>query len=400
MRSSRVFQGALVGVSALALALAGCERDDDAEADDDTDEEEEAEAEDEGDEADEAEEEEDEQAAAPGEAEERARAATDDSLALGQRAEPVDLDSISGGLPSGASYSMLPAGSEFVVGVTLPAVLQSELWGEYAHSAVAALDQGGDLAEAQGACGFDPLAQIENIFIAGDTEGDEEFFVAVEGLARDDVTSCLEGLAELHGRDASIEEDGDFVAVQDEDGGLSLAWIDDSTFVTGGPDFDVSPEDHRAWLEARLAGDDGLGDDAPLVGIIENEVEKDSGLWFGVVPAEGSAMGQEMALPGGSQAEAVYGSITPAEGLSIALGVRFDSAGQAQETLGQIRQMLEMFRHQAGELQALIDNAEMRVEDADMRIDLALSEEEISQVVDGVGNMFGGMMMGPGADLP
>lgn len=359
MRSSRVFQGMIAGASALALLFAGCERDDDAEADED--EEQEAE---EGEEA----------------------AAADDEGAEVSDPTPVE----GAGMPEAASYSVFPESSEFVGGIAFEPVRQSALWDRYWETMLAAVDTDDGIGMMQEACGFEPFSQIQNVMFGGDPESEDEMVVVVEGFSRDEVTNCVEGIAELDvDEEVEVEEDGDFLEFRDGDGeGILVGWLDDRTLVTG--------EGDKEWLEARIEGEDGLASDAPLAQIVETEVDKGSGVWFGLVPDEDGEMASEMAMAGGPEPNAIFGSVAPSDGLSVSVGLRFDSGDEAEEVLNQTRQMLEMVRAQAGELGAVIDNAEMRVEDSDMLVSLALSEQELTEVVEGVGEMFGGMAAGLG----
>jgi hypothetical protein len=50
-----------------------------------------------------------------------------------------------------------------------------------------------------------------------------------------------------------------------------------------------------------------------------------------------------------------------------------------------------MVKLQAGELGKFIDKAQMSTDDADMIVSIALSEAELTELVDSMGAMFGGM---------
>lgn len=354
MRSSRVFQGLMVGVGAAALLFAGCERDD---GDDDADEEETEET-DNGEEAD--------------------RDTTDP-----ERADR-------GGVPSDASYAMFPENSEMVAGLAFASVRESALWEHYWDTIVSAIDADNEFADAQEACGFDPFAKLENVMIGGETGNEDELLIVVEGFSRDEITSCAEAVAALQDEELEITADGDFDKLSDGDGdGIWLAWIGDRTMATGGPALEGDDDEGRAWLEQRVSGEAGLAADSPLAQLVEDHVERHAGLWFGMIPDDDGPVGGEMALAGGPQPQAIFGSIAPSDGLDIAAGLRFSSADEAQELHETATQMLPLVKAQAGELEAVIDNAELSVEDTDMLVSLSLSQEELAQLVDGVTEMFG-----------
>jgi hypothetical protein len=341
----RVFQALLVGAAAAALTLAGCKKSQDEGA--------ETKDKDNGDEA-----------AAGGETDRGTRA--------------------SGEMPSGVSYANFPADAEMLFGVSFASVRDSAIWNKYRDTLVSNLDDDGDFEDFQEACGFDPFTKLETVMFGG-TTAEDRLVVVVHGFSRDEIRTCGEGMAAKKEEEFTATDEGQFSHYKVGDEELWVAWVGDRTMLTG-----PRAETDKAWLEARVAGKDGLAADSGLAQLVESSVDRGAGVWFGMIPSDDSPLGAGMAMTG-SQPEAMYGWVAPSDGLAITAGVRFPSAEQAAEVLAQAQTMLQMVKLQAGDLGKFVDKAQMSTNDADMVVSISLSEPELTELVDSVGAMFGGM---------
>jgi hypothetical protein len=347
MRANRVFQGIIVGAAVAALSVAGCKKDEDS-----------AEGGDNG---------------------------NGDEAKTQDRKGDDSASAASGELPAGTSYANFPADSEMLFGVSFGAVRSSALWDKYRDMVIAGLDSDGELAEFQEACGFDPFTKLESVMFGGSTADDDRMVVVVHGFSRDEIATCGEGVAGLEDEEFNVTDDGKLSHYTVGEEELWVAWLDDRTLMTG-----PRAETDKEWLASRASGENGLAADSELASLVEG-LDRAAGVWFGMIPADDSPMGGGMAMAGGPQPEAIYGSVAPSDGVSISTGVRFSSADEANEVLTQAQQMLQMVKLQAGDLGKFIDKAEMSTEDADMLVRIALSEQDLTELVDSMGAMFGGM---------
>ena len=356
MRANRMIQGLAIGAAAAALTVAGCSRD----KQDDADE---------------------------------AVSDNGNGNGNGDTADTADtagaVPVASGDLPAGVSYANFPADSEVIFGVAFAPVRDSALWQNYRDMVLSVVDGDGELAEFEQACGFEPFAKLDSVVFGGPTADDDRMVVVVSGFSRDEVEACAKGVAEAEGEEFSITADGDLAQYSMGGDEVWVAWLDDSTLMTGG-----RADSDKEWLEARASGADGLAEDSPLAQLIEAHVDRTSGVWFGMIPADDSPIGGGMAAAGGSPPEAVYGAVAPGEGLAISAGVRFGSADEAQELLTQSQMMMQGMKMQMGDLGKFVDKLEMSTDDADVLVNISLTEAELTELVEGVGAMFGGMMGG------
>lgn len=280
-----------------------------------------------------------------------------------------------------ASFSLFPADSEFVFGLDFAGVRESALWKAYRQPLLGVLAEEQALAQFQNACGTDLISELESIRIGGPSTDEDRLTFIVKGFRRDQVDSCARALAEREEHELEIKGEGNLVHYSDEQDGVWLAWLDERTFLTGN-------HEDRAWFEKRMSGEDGLEDDAPLVSLIDSEVEK-RGAWFGTIPAAEGPFAEGLATAGGPEPEAIFGSVVPSEGLRVDVGVRFASAALAEQTRQGLSELLPMLKMQMGQLGGLVDKIDMSTADSDMLVQVALSEKELRDLASGLAAVAG-----------
>lgn len=284
------------------------------------------------------------------------------------------------------AFSLFDARTNMVVGVDLAAIVSSEPYELYRRPIEAAIDQSDDFAnlrKLRETCGFDPLAEIEQI-VAGafmDPYGEVKtgpVVVVIRGMARSQFVQCSEKATARDG--GEVLEQGEFTLVTDSAGKESwVLWLDSDTMVLADK---LSREDINARRAQR--GVDGHPD---MYAILE-QVPQDSAMWIAMRPDSG------IQIPEGGigfskpfTLTAMSGWLKVANGLDIHATMRLNNdqlAGQLYEELGvklrEARPMADMMG-----LGAVMDKLELSTSLVDVSLTLTLDMKDIKLISDMAG---------------
>jgi len=256
--------------------------------------------------------------------------------------------------------SLFPATTELIVGVN-QSVRKGQLFGQVKGFLKTQL---GSKVTVLNLCDIDIVEKSESV-VGGGRMGFKDILVVVKGFKKADIAKCTE-VAKGKGKEVTVNQDKQFTAVVVDKTTHWLAWLDDNTFLAG-PDFD------RDRLAKRLKGENGLDKDERTVALLRM-VDKSSDIWWG-----------GMAPKGKPWKSPVGGFLSTRGSVSLAGGIKLDAAigTPKAETAKAISGMA------AGQLSAPRDDRIKKVvkklkvshKDADVRVYMDVSNEDIKQVV-------------------
>ena len=282
---------------------------------------------------------------------------------------------------AGDMMAHFPADTEIVVAFNIANLTGSKMWKDYGDAAMAKASK--ELGEFKETCGFDPITTIKSVHMGINSAKSEEPVMIVNGFAREQLTTCATAMAAKEGKKVEITEEGKFTFITHEDKKTTIAWVDGTTMLL------VPNKDDKAYLEARIAGKDGLKGNAGFE-TAAGKAKQSAPIWF----AGNFAAGSPAATGAGAMGAAptgFYGSIGFTDGLDFDLGVTFADAKSAEETLNMAKPMLGMAKGQLGPAGDIVDNLKLATKGADMTVGLKLTEADIEKLKALAGPMLGGM---------
>lgn len=344
-------------------------------------------------------------------------------------------------LDDSSAFAVFPADSEAVIGLSLEAIRESALWQEFRDEIARDLEGHDEFEVLRSAC---PVGDLEDIAVAIPSEDTSRVTVRARGVSKTDWQACLQVIAAVRGERLEFRREGDLIGYDVDYNGaddeLSIDLDDDGVRIEGGDTTIVADDLHldyegtelriedgevyvdgealrepealetsaedtdrafwtawldertvlfsgtgpRDWLKTRADGKDGLGAGDELVEIATERVDRE-GLWFALYPGAGTPLASELDLEDGG-ARGGHGTLALDEGLS--LDVRFDYPSEevAAEERQELKEALAMLDALAEahveELGHVVDAAEISVDGAELALSLALSEDEINELLD------------------
>jgi len=282
---------------------------------------------------------------------------------------------------SGDMLAHFPADTEIVVAFNMANLTNSKMWKSYGDAAMA--NAAKELGEFKETCGFDPITTIKSVHLGINSAKGEEPVMIVKGFARKQLTDCAAAMAAKEGEKIEISEEGKFTFITNkETEKTAIAWVDDTTMLL------VPNKDDKAFLEARMAGKDGLSNAGFKTAA--GKAKQSAPIWFAGHFADGSPA----ASAGGAMGAApkgFYGSIGFTDGIDFDLGVTFADAKAAEETLNMAKPMLGMAKGSLGPAGDIVDKLEMATKGADMTVGLKLTDADVEKLKALAGPMLGGM---------
>jgi hypothetical protein len=282
-------------------------------------------------------------------------------------------------VPSKTGFAVFPADSTAIIGVNVASARSSGLWNKYKGQIEQAI--GGELAELRAACGIDPIAQAQTIIVGGKPQSNE-LVVVVKGFERAALKSCGEKMAAKEGEKLTITDEGNLSKYEMDGNTVWAAWLDDTTVV-------MAPEQDKAYVEARAAGQNGLTESAEVMALLKS-VDTSAAIYL-VGDATAAGPGAAM-MPG---AKGMFASLRFTDGLAVDAGIRFDTAENAKTTTTMVSTQVQQVKGQLPPpFSTLAEKAVIKQVDKDLVVQLSLSGAELEQVgkaVQGMGSMLGGM---------
>jgi len=288
--------------------------------------------------------------------------------------------------PHGKDYSatiadplgFLPADSEIVFGLDVDSVRRSTL-GPPLAARLAELG-GTELTLFKQTCGFDPMTTVHAITlgIKNVKQATPDGVIVVHGLDRPQLTNCMSraqsrdpkvvtiqnGIVEINNRDPN-KPDGSKVV---------FAFVDASTVVGV-----IGPTANRDRLQTVLASGVPLRSSLSFVELIKL-TDLESSLW-GVINGASSVFDQVAGL--GMRPKAVFGSLTLANGMSIAMRLRLESPAQAT-------QLQQLANGQVGMARSMFEKLDITTDNADVVVAAAMNDQQLTAILS-----LAGVSLGP-----
>jgi hypothetical protein len=271
-------------------------------------------------------------------------------------------------------YKVFPKDSELVIGMSFAALRSSALWKQFGDKW--SKDMEGEIAEFKTKCNIDPTARLSNVVIGGNPQN-QKMLVAVTGLSRGEVKSCLTKLAAENAQQYALKEEGNISETKVKGETMYIGWLNDSTMVLV-PD----KKDDKTLLSERLTGKDGLDGNAAFMGIIKG-LNTSSAVWFAAVPAAGSPLGAGMTMATGGAGPApksIFGTVSLQEGLKVDASIRYGKPEEAKQFQDQINAMLMMFKSQP-EIGKYVQKLSLNAAGNDVVIKMALTQQELDELI-------------------
>jgi hypothetical protein len=284
------------------------------------------------------------------------------------------------------AFPIFPPESNLVMGVNLAQISSSQLYKQFVEPKLKA-ETDKELAEFKAECGFDPLTTVKEVLIGGAMDQDtaaknDKMIVVITGISRQQFTQCSEKMAKKEGENLSVSQEGKFTRMEKDGETVWIGWVDDTTMVAG-------LKMDRAMLEQRMSGaGGGVSANKELMALVDR-TDQSSGVWLAVQKPAGAES------PGGVDFEGVFASIHLSSGLRLNAGMRQGSADEATKTTDQAKNMLEQAKAQAGPFGKYLSKVEIGSKDADVLVNVSLSDAELQEILAQVGPLLG-MMLGGG----
>jgi hypothetical protein len=127
----------------------------------------------------------------------------------------------------------------------------------------------------------------------------------------------------------------------------------------------------------RIAAGGGHLDQSPAFTDLFQHIHSEDTAWFVLTKADISIAGASVAMP---VVHAVYGSIYVSDSVVLDGRVRLDSPASAASLLGQVQTKLEEPMTKLV-VDHMVDAIDVTTDDSDLRVDLAMSSDEIASVM-------------------
>lgn len=280
---------------------------------------------------------------------------------------------------TGDDLSLLPVDSEMVLGLNFAQLQQSALWKKFVEPQLMKGDTQAKLAEFKTKCGFDPMASVSSISMGlkGLGADSPDGVIVVHGPDKTKVLACLDKMKEEAAKDGStIEKDGDVVSIKNKNGDqFSFTYVNDSTIVGV-----VGKDANSAGVKKAAAGGSALKTSAAFVEMY-GKIKTGDSLW---ILMNGNSKAFDKAAAMGFKPKAVFGSVNVTDGLAVDMRVRLDTPEQA-------KQITDMAKGQTQQFVKMVDKLDIVAEQADVKINVAMSAQKLEQLVQQFAGMMGGM---------
>ncbi len=270
---------------------------------------------------------------------------------------------------------LLPASSQFAVGLNMQLLRSSQLFAEvmpYVRE-----QYGKALTTIENRCSLDPFAALHIVLLGGRMSGDKPTLVA-SGLSRDTFATCLRRMAAAEGRTVDIHDDGHISRVKQGSDTVWMGWSNTVTAVTG-------MELDRAAIEERLAGKNPLSGNKGMMALVDR-VATEAGFWMVIdLRQQGGGM------PGIPME--VFATVEFHHGLGVRGGMGMRSPSDATLLDSRIGQWIQSLK--SGDSSRFLARLRHRVAGSEIVIELDLDETELSELIGelldgrGIGGILG-----------
>lgn len=282
--------------------------------------------------------------------------------------------------PAGTDdLSLLPVGSEIVLGINVAQMQSSPLWQQFVAPKLMTADAQAKLKEFKDTCGLDPMTAVKSVSVGMKVSGDkQDGTIVVHGIDKAKAWACLDNpkIKEQMAKDGgSFTRDGDVGLFKDPKGQqMAMTFVNDTTAILVGGENVTA-----ATVKAAAAGGSTLKTSDAFVEMY-SKVKTSDTLWFLV--NGGSALLDKVP---GAKPRAIFGSINVSDGLSVDIRARFD-AGAAADLAKTLNTQIKQARD-AGMVD--IDKADVTAEGNDLKISAAMSSAKLQEMLKKFGGLAG-----------
>jgi len=274
---------------------------------------------------------------------------------------------------AGDDLAYLPATSDVVAQIDLGKLRNSALYKSMMEPKLRdALEKDGKFAQFKAKCGMDPVADLTSIAMGVTASNDEPAgVIVVHGLDKTKSMECLEKTkAETEAEGSKMSVDGNFVTVTTKDNKTTVfTFVDGNTAV-----MQMGPAVSKDTLTAVLSGSAGVKSSAAFMDLYN---KTNAGTVRFLVNGN---MKQLQALPT-KKPKAIFGSLDVTDGLGLIVGARFSSDAEATEIAG-------LIKSQTAQAAAFVTKADVTSDGSDVRLDVAMSSAQLTQLA----SMAGGFL--------
>ena len=273
----------------------------------------------------------------------------------------------------GDDLAYLPAASDVIAQIDLAKLRSSALYKSFLEPKLReALEKDGKFAQFKAKCGMDPIAELSSISIGMTGADNPQGVVIVHGMDKAKSLACLEKTkAEMEAEGSKYAVDGEIITITTKDGKTSvMTFIDANSAV-----LQIGPAVNKDTLAGVLAGTAGVKSSAAFMDLYGKT--KAATVRFLV----NGNMKQLQNNPMGIKPKAVFGSVDITDGLGVVVAARLNSDAEAT-------QLAATIQGQVAQAKAFVTKADVTADGSDVRIDVAMSSEQMTALA----GMAGGFM--------
>ena len=272
----------------------------------------------------------------------------------------------------------LPVDSEIVLGLDVDQLRKSTFWPPIAAKLSSA--GGSGLDSFKQICNVDPMVSVRSVTlgIKNLKQSTPDGVMVVSGLDRTSLMACMEKATKAPEGRTSIQNGIVVIAGAKSTGGTGLgataanestvafAFVDASTVVGV-----MGPSASREQLQTVLAAGTPLRSSPAFTALIKL-TNLDASLWT-MMNGNSSVFDQAAGMLG-SRPKAAFGSVNVTSGMALDMRLRLDDAGRAT-------QLQQMINGQVGMARAMFTKLDVTTDDADLVISAAMTDAQITQVL-------------------
>jgi hypothetical protein len=269
--------------------------------------------------------------------------------------------------------SLLPVDSEVVIGINLAQVQASPLWKQFVEPRLMTAETTKQITEFKDKCGIDPMTAVKSVSMGIKLNGDKpDGVIVASGIDKGKGWACLDAMkAEISKDGTEYTREGDVALFKSKDGEqAAFMFINDNTALMV-----VGTKGTAAGIKTVASGASGLKGSQAFVDMHSKINTKDS-LWALI---NGRLLERAAAL--GIKAKALYGSVNVTDGLAADVRMLAESPEAATG-------VATMLKGQSAQAAQMVDKVEVTNDGAEVRIQMAISNQKLQGLI----SQFGGMM--------
>ena len=296
---------------------------------------------------------------------------------------------------AGAMSDVLPKETGFMVGISINKLRTTKLWETVSKKATEDPEAKSAIDELKNDCGMDLMTGIvESVTVAGpeDYNNEQKMLIHVGGkFSEGKVNDCITKMVQKkENKKVAIAKEGNVTvySVEGEPKKLYASWLGEGSVL-------ISTDETGAYLKEVLAKKSSYKQNAMLTGLLA-QVDSNALVYgAGVVPKSGDAAGPFGAMVG-AKPDGAYGTVNYQKDLDATVGLRFANDADAKTTVEQINKELEGQKGSNPMIAEYLKGVKVTQSGKDAMIKVALTEQQINNLLSFVEMFMGGMGGGGG----